>query len=94
MGKLDDGDMGVNIIVGIALILAAIFLVVSVIDDVWVKPVAADKANQHCETRGFDFYESFERIGILSEDPVAITCKYVEQYRKIDINRPLVEVNI
>lgn len=67
--------------------------IINLYDNIFVEPTATDKANQICKASGFDFYESFERIGILSKEPIAITCKYVEQYRKVDLNQPLVQVN-
>ena len=50
-------------------------------------PQAAENANLICQEQGYDFYESFERIGILSSTPVAIQCKYVENYKEIDLTQ-------
>jgi len=50
-------------------------------------PQAAENANLICKEQGYDFYESFERIGILSSTPVAIQCKYVENYKEIDLTQ-------
>ncbi len=61
-------------------------------DQLYVMPQASQKANLHCQDMGFDFYESYSRIGILSKNPVAIKCKYVDQYKQIDLNRPLIEI--
>ena len=73
--------------------LSLLFLFpIIIIDVVYVAPIASQKANEYCKTLGFDFYESYERIGIWSKEPLAIKCKYVEQYRQIDINRPLIEI--
>lgn len=55
-------------------------------DIVYIVPIANEKANQYCQEKGFDFYESYSRIGFLSKEPMAIICKYVEQYRDIDLN--------
>ncbi len=67
-----------------------IFIIVGIplitYDGIYVRPIAAENANQYCREQGFDFYETFSRIGILSREPVAIKCKYVEQYRAMDIN--------
>ena len=63
----------------------------AIIDGFYVKPVASEKANKFCMQMGFDFYESYERIGFFSTSPVAIKCKYVEQYRQLDGN---LDVNI
>ena len=59
---------------------------VMIYDDFYIRPIASEKANEHCQEQGFDFYEDYSRIGILSKEPVAIICKYVEQYRDIDLN--------
>ncbi len=58
----------------------------AIYDSLYVAPVAAEKSNQNCQEQGFDFYEDYSRIGFLSKEPVAIICKYVEQYRNIDLN--------
>ncbi len=55
-------------------------------DGLYVYPIASEKANEHCQEQGFDFYEDYSRVGFLSKEPVAIICKYVEQYRNIDLN--------
>ncbi|KKK56584.1 hypothetical protein LCGC14_3063040 [marine sediment metagenome] len=59
---------------------------IGIIDAIYKEPQAAEKANQICQEQGYDFYESFERIGILSKEPVAIKCKYVDNYKEIDMN--------
>ena len=67
------------IVMGIGLIGMLIAIPFSIIDSIHKYPIAAEKANKYCLQRGFDFYDDFERIGILSEDPIAIKCKYAEQ---------------
>ena len=69
--------------------LVLLLFVVSLIagyDTMYVIPIVDEKANQHCQERGFDFYEDYSRVGFLSKEPVAIICKYVEQYRDINLN--------
>jgi len=56
------------------------------VDDAYKKPQAAEKANQICQEHGYDYYEDFKRIGIWSTEPVAIKCKYVENYKEVDMN--------
>lgn len=79
----------VLIIVGVVLgplILLLIALGPMIIIDSWYKfPQAAEMANQICQEQGYDFYEDFERIGFLSTEPVAIKCKYVDNYQEMDI---------
>ena len=77
----------------LVLCLAILALPTTVYDQMYIYPIAAQKANEYCESLGFDFYESFSRVGLFSKNPIAIKCKYVEQYRQIDINQPLVQVN-
>jgi len=60
--------------------------VVFLVDDVYKKSMAAEKANQICQGQGYDYYEDFKRIGIWSTEPVAIKCKYVENYKEVDMN--------
>ncbi|KKN12612.1 hypothetical protein LCGC14_1014800 [marine sediment metagenome] len=70
-------------------VLVLLFFVVSLIafyDSMYVIPIVDEKANEYCQEQGFDFYEEYSRIGFLSKEPVAIICKYVEQYRNIDLN--------
>ena len=79
-----------DIVGAIIMILVAVigFLVVIpliIIDGAFLYPQAAENANQFCQSEGYDFYERFERIGILSTIPVAIKCKYVDNYKEMDI---------
>jgi len=60
--------------------------IIGIIDGVYQYPKAAEKANQICEEQGYDFYEDFSRVGILSSEPVAVICKYVENYKEVDMN--------
>ena len=62
-------------------------LLVAIIDNFYIAPSAAENANIICQEQGYDFYESFERIGILSSTPVAIKCKYVDNYKEIDLTQ-------
>lgn len=77
---------------GFCILLVLFILLVGglFINDFYLRPQASEKANQYCQEKGFDFYEDFERVGLFSNEPVAITCKYVEQYRKIDINSEVI----
>ena len=71
------------------LIFSSIVLVLSsvgVIDITYKFPQAAETANQICQSEGYDFYEKFSRIGFLSNEPVAIECKYVQNYQEMDID--------
>jgi len=88
MGYEDDDKFErVGVVFLCLIILVSILLIpIAIYDMGYIIPAAADKANVECQLRGYDFYESYERIGILSKEPVAITCKYVEQYREIDLN--------
>ena len=60
--------------------------VLGIYDSLYVEPIADENANQYCQEKGFDFYEKYSRVGFLSKEPMAIICKYVEQYREIDLN--------
>ena len=55
-------------------------------DTLYIIPIVEEKANQYCQEESFDFYESYSRVGFLSKEPIAIICKYVEQYRNVDLN--------
>ena len=82
-----DGKEIISSIIGgflIALVLGC--LLFGMIDVLYKYPQAAEKANQICQEQGYDFYEKFERIGILSNEPVAIECKYVQNYQEMDID--------
>ncbi len=67
-------------------LLFVITLFLATYDDFYVRPIVNEKANEYCQEQGFDFYEDYSRVGILSKEPVAVICKYVEQYRNIDLN--------
>jgi len=69
------------------LVCAVIGLAIALYNSLFISPISDDKANQYCQEEGYDFYESYSRIGIFSKEPMAIRCKFVEQYRKIDISR-------
>ncbi len=58
---------------------------VGIIDLTYKLPQAAETANQICQSEGYDFYERFERIGFFSNEPVAIECKYVQNYQEMNI---------
>lgn len=59
--------------------------VVMLYDETFVRPIAADNANNHCNSLGFDQYKSFSRVGLLSEDPVGIKCEYAERYTDLGV---------
>lgn len=75
----------VGIFVGFLLLLLLLCIPMAIIDGFYKCPQAAATANQICQEKGYDFYEDFERVGILSTEPVAIKCKYVDNYQEMDI---------
>ncbi len=87
--KIDFGDL-VKFLFFLLVFLYALFFIVGIpfmiYDNLYIIPIAKEKANNICQEQGFDFYESYSRIGLLSKEPVAVICKYVEQYRNIDLN--------
>jgi len=87
---MSDMDYLFKFLFGMWVIIFILFIVVGipliVYDGVYITPIVDEKANQHCQEKGYDFYEKYSRIGFLSKEPVAIICKYVEQYRNIDLN--------
>ena len=88
-----DGEDVIIWVIGIAIVLAIVIgIPLAIIDSLYFSPIASDRANSHCEDLEFDFYEDYDRIGLLSKNPVAIRCKYVDQYRQIDLNQPLIQV--
>jgi len=75
-----------DFIFGTAILLILVALIGgTIINDFYFRPQAAETANQICQDKGYDFYESFSRIGLFSKTPVAIECKYVEKYKEMDI---------
>ena len=77
----------ISIIIGLGIIFFLIVIGgIGIIDGVYKYPQAADKANQICQEQGYDFYEKFSRVGILSTEPVAIKCQHVSSYQEKDIN--------
>ena len=82
----DMGDIIFYSLMGIVLFGVIIGMGTEFYDSFWVKPLASERANEYCKEIGFDFYESYSRVGLVSKTPIAIKCKYVEQYRQIDIN--------
>ena len=78
-----DGEIIFFIVFGFLLLF--VIIPFAIIETTFSYPQAAENANQFCKEQGYDFYESFERIGILSTTPVAIECKYVQNYQEMDI---------
>lgn len=79
--------MGIGeVVMSVALFLVLIMIGVAMVDAFYKIPQAAQRANEICQEQGYDFYEKFERIGFLSKEPVAIKCKYVDNYKQIDMN--------
>ena len=79
-----EADLVVMVFVGL-LFFSILGLIGCVIDDLYKLPQASETANQMCKDQGYDFYESFERIGVFSTTPIAIKCKYVENYKEMNI---------
>lgn len=67
-------------------LIGAIVFVCGLYECFFIRPYADDNANKICQEQGFDFYESYSRVGLFSKEPIALRCKYVDQYRLIDIN--------
>ena len=83
--KMDGKDFAVGAIVTVLILGLIGALVFCFIDETYLYPQAAENANQFCQQQGYDFYEDFERIGLFSTTPVAIACKYVDNYQEIDM---------
>lgn len=88
--KNKKGYIDESIILFIFFILISIIVVFCVIsmivDSAYTLPKASEKANNICKDEGYDFYDSFKRIGLFSSEPVAIKCKYVDNYKDVDMN--------
>ncbi len=82
-------DLGIDwvmvFLVGLLLIIVFVAIPISIYDQIYVKPVAANSANDYCRSLGLDQYKSFSRVGILTEIPVAIKCEYAERYTDLGI---------
>ncbi len=72
-------------LVSLLLIVVFVAMPIAVYDGLYIKPVAANRANDYCRSLGLDQYKSFSRIGILSENPVAIKCEYSERYTDLGV---------
>ena len=74
---------------GLLIFMSILFCagIIGGIDGLFKYPQAAEKANQICQSQGYDFYEDFKRVGILSSTPVALKCMYVSNYIDIDLER-------
>ena len=82
---MDGEDFVKGAILTLIILLWAAFIVCLIIDCTYREPQAAERANQICKNQGYDFYEKFSRIGLLSTTPVAIECKYVQNYKEVDV---------
>jgi len=84
----EDMSFGVKFVLGILycmLLLAIIALPTALYDDIYIEPIAANKANEHCKISGFDQYKDFSRVGLLSKEPIAIQCEYSEKYTDLGV---------
>jgi|TARA_R100001530_G_scaffold136375_1_gene116839 hypothetical protein len=70
---------------GLMFIIMCLIFVGLVYDTIYIEPLAASAANNHCKQIGFDQYKSFTRIGIFSKDPVGIKCEYAERYTDLGV---------
>ena len=82
---MDWEDILGGFLIGFFILLLLGSITIVIIDEYYKQPQAAENANQICQEKGFDYYETFERIGFLSNKPVAIKCKYVDNYQEMDI---------
>ena len=88
----EDMDGGIDYIMVFLVVVAMLFLIsllifltFTLVDDIYVEPIAADNANNHCKSLGFDQYKSFSRVGIWSENPIGIKCEYAEKYTDLGV---------
>lgn len=76
-------------------ILSIIFLIlicVTIYSDFGNNARASQKAQLICESRGFDVYESFNRID-WSDTPMGVKCNYVNNKKEyVGLNNPIVAV--
>lgn len=79
-------EMDFLLMLPIAMVLLVISLLIpTMYDNMYLRPIAAEKANGHCVAIGFDQYKEFDRIGFFSKDPVAIKCEYAERYTDLGV---------
>ncbi len=76
---------GFDFVILIMGILVLTILVVYSMDELFVKPIAKDNANEHCKALGFDQFKEMSRVGIFSINPVAIKCEYAERYTDLGV---------
>jgi len=67
-----------NIVMILTFILSITIIVFVTYDIFFIRPLAADTANDYCVTLGFDQHKTFVRLGVFSKVPVAIKCEYAE----------------
>jgi len=82
---MDGGDFVKGALITFVTLFFIGLITWALIDEIYRRPQAAETANQICQSEGYDFYDRFKRIGILSATPVAIECKYVQNYQEMDI---------
>jgi hypothetical protein len=66
-------------------ILCVLLIAALIFDGCYRSPLAADRANEHCRSLGFDQYKDFTRVGLFSATPVAIQCEYAEKYTDLGV---------
>ena len=80
-----DGMKMINICFVVFLLFGVLVIVTMIVDQFYVMPLAAEKANTYCRNNGFDQHKTFSRVGLLSEEPVGIKCEYAEKYTDLGI---------
>jgi len=62
-----------------------VLVILNAMDGLYVRPIADNNANNYCRELGFDQYKDYSRLGLLSENPIAIKCEYAERYTDLGV---------
>ncbi len=81
---MDESDLALRIIL-LTVIAFILFLISLGFDILFIHPIAADAANEHCKEIGLDQYKSFSRVGLFSKNPIGIKCEYAEKYTDLGV---------
>ena len=84
-GKIDIGMTIALFLMFLLMVICVFGVIVTPIDIFYKSPIASQKANEYCKSIGFDQYKEFQRIGFLSDKPVAIKCEYAERYTDLGV---------
>jgi len=77
----------VLVFIKVIMIVMFFYLIIGLLENLYIEPIVKDNANEFCQDKGYDFYEDYARTGLINSNPIAVRCKYAENSREIDLTQ-------